>query len=243
MQIEVIASVNEARSEDLAGKTVLVIDVLRATSNMVTGLAHGSLGIVPVETVQQTKQMQEPGDLLGGERNCRKLAGFDLGNSPFEYMEERISGKRILMTTTNGTRAIQKSAKAHTVFACSLLNVKACVEAALAVGRDVTILCSGTQDVFSLEDGLCAGAAVEEFYRQRSDELECNDFGLAMLACFRQNRERLLEALQGCSNGKRLTRLGFREDIGYCARLNVLDVVPVLQNGTLIRSAIVLRKG
>ncbi|WP_438448797.1 2-phosphosulfolactate phosphatase [Gorillibacterium sp. sgz5001074] len=237
MQIEVIASVIEARSEDLAGKTVLVIDVLRATSNMVTGLAHGCPGIVPVETVQQAKSLHAPGDLLGGERNCRKLAGFDLGNSPFEYMGEEVAGKRILMTTTNGTRAIQKAQRAQTVIACSLLNVTACAEAALAIGRDVTVLCSGTQDVFSLEDGLCAGMLVEELQRL-SGGVEIGDFGLAMQACYLQNRNRLTEALLTCSNGNRLIRLGFKPDIEYCARTNVYDVVPVLRDGMLVPAGV-----
>lgn len=234
MQIEVIASVNEARSDDMAGKTVLVIDVLRATSNMVTGLAHGSLGIVPVETVQQAKNLQEPGCLLGGERNCRKLAGFDLGNSPFEYMQNSVAGRKILMTTTNGTRAVQKTNRAHTVFACSLLNVTACAEAALATGRDIYILCSGTQDVFSLEDGLCAGMLVDELQRLQPGRLEVNDFGLAMQACYVQNKNRLKEALLTCSNGKRLIKLGFKNDIDYCSQPNLFKVVPVLQDGVLL---------
>lgn len=241
MQIEVIASVNEARSDDMAGKTVLVIDVLRATSNMVTGLANGCQGIVPIETVHQAKSMQEPGDLLGGERNCKKLAGFDLGNSPFEYMEETVAGKRILMTTTNGTRAVQKTHRAHTVFACSLLNVTACAEAASAVGRDIMILCSGTQDVFSLEDGLCAGMAVEELQRITGGKAETNDFGLAMQSCYLQNRHRLHQALLDCSNGKRLTKLGFGADIEFCSRTNVYQVVPVLTDGVLVPSRIPLK--
>lgn len=241
MQIEVIASVNEARSEDLAGKTVLVIDVLRATSNMVTGLANGCSGIVPVETVQQAKSLHTPGDLLGGERNCRKLAGFDLGNSPFEYMDDGVASKRILMTTTNGTRAIQKAIRAQTVIACSLLNATACAETALAIGRDVTVLCSGTQDVYSLEDGLCAGMVVEELVRLADSKPEVGDFGLAMQACFLYNRHRLKEALLTCSNGKRLIRLGFQSDIEYCSRTNLYDVVPVLRDGTLLPAGIALK--
>jgi 2-phosphosulfolactate phosphatase len=242
MQIEVIASVNEARSDDMAGKTVLVIDVLRATSNMVTGLANGCLGIVPIETVQQAKSMQKPGDLLGGERNCRKIAGFDLGNSPFEYNEESIRGKRILMTTTNGTRAIQKTHRAHTVFACSLLNVTACAEAAMAVGRDVIILCSGTQDVFSLEDGLCAGMVVDELLRLSGGTAEVNDFGIAMRGCYVQNRHQLHHSLLKCSNGKRLMKLGFEADIEYCSRTNLYPIVPVLNGGMLVPSVIALKQ-
>lgn len=242
MQIEVIASVNEARSDDMAGKTVLVIDVLRATSNMVTGLAKGCLGIVPVETVQQAKNMQEPGDLLGGERNCRKLTGFDLGNSPYEYMEDSIVGKRILMTTTNGTRAIQKTHRACTVIACSLLNVTACAEAAVSAGRDVIILCSGTQDEYSLEDGLCAGMAVYELLRLTGGQVESNDFGLGMLGCYLHHRRRLQHALLTCSNGRRLIKLGFQADIEFCARTNVYPIVPVLVDGMLIPSGIALKQ-
>jgi len=234
VQIDVIASVAEARGEDMPGKTVLVIDVLRATSNMVTGLAHGCKGIVPIETVQQAKSMQRPGDLLGGERFCKKLAGFDLGNSPFEYMSEDIRDRRILMTTTNGTRAIQKSLRAHTLIACSLLNGLACAEAAAALGRDVVILCSGTQDVFSLEDGLCAGMIADELLRLTSGTAELNDFGLAMHSSYMANSGRLKEALLGCSNGKRLTKLGFAEDIAYCARTNLYRVVPVVRDGMLV---------
>lgn len=234
MQVDVIASVAEARGEDMPGRTVIVIDVLRATSNMVTGLAHGARGIIPVETVQQAKSLYQPGDLLGGERFCKKLAGFDLGNSPFEYMTEEIRDRQILMTTTNGTRAIQKSLKAHTLIACSLLNGRACAEAAANLGRDVILLCSGTQDVFSLEDGLCAGMVADELHRLTSGRVELNDFGLAMLSCYRENRGALREALLECSNGKRLTKLGFAEDIEYCSRTDLYSVVPVVRDGMLI---------
>lgn len=233
MQMDVIPSVNEARSDELAGKTVLVIDVLRATSNMVTGLVHGCTGIIPVETVAQAKALQSPAVLLGGERNCRKLAGFDLGNSPFEYMEQRIAGKLIGMTTTNGTRAVQKTQRAHKVIACSLLNVTACAEAAWTSGRDVYVLCSGTQDEFSQEDGLCAGMVVEELKRLMAGGVECNDFGLAMQANYIHHRHRLADALLECTNGKRLSRMGFEADVEFCSRVNQYKLVPVLQNGIL----------
>ncbi|MDF2921993.1 MAG: 2-phosphosulfolactate phosphatase [Paenibacillaceae bacterium] len=242
MLVEVISNVNEARSEDMTGKTVLVIDVLRATSNMVTALAHGCRGILPVETVQQAKSMREADILLGGERNCRMPAGFDLGNSPFEYMEERIAGKRICMTTTNGTRAIQKTQRAHKVFACSLLNVAACAEAALAAGRDICILCAGTQDAFAHEDGLCAGMAVDELQRAAGGAVECNDFGLAMHAAYSHSRDHLGEALLASANGKRLVKLGYRADVEYCGRTNLLELVPVLHNGLLVAEGCASRR-
>lgn len=236
MHIEVIASVAEARSEDLLNKTVIVIDVLRATSNIVTALAHGCLGIVPIETVQQAKLLHKPEDLLGGERFGRKLAGFHLGNSPLEYGNEAVRGKRILMTTTNGTRAVHKSQKAQTVLIASFLNASAAANAAWKLGKNTVVLCAGTQDDFSLEDGLCAGLVVDVLadLAEKGAGSEVNDFGKAMRACYLHNRDRLEEALFSSHNGKRLVKMGFGQDVKSCAYLNVYDLVPVLKDGMLI---------
>jgi 2-phosphosulfolactate phosphatase len=235
MQVDVIASIGEARSDDFVHKTVIVIDVLRATSTLMTALANGCGGVIPVETVQQAKQLQEPGDLLGGERFCKKISGFDLGNSPFEYLNRELAGRRLIMTTTNGTRGIQKSRKASHVLAGALLNGTACAKAAAGFHRDVLILCAGTQDAFSWEDGLCAGMLVENIMRLTGESAaEVNDFGLAMLAGFRHVKHDLESALLSCANGKRLSKMGFRDDVCYCARTDVIDVVPVLKDGMMV---------
>ncbi|WP_341538174.1 2-phosphosulfolactate phosphatase [Paenibacillus xerothermodurans] len=235
----VIPSVNEARTDNLANKTVIVIDVLRATSTMLTALAHGCSAIYPVETVMQAKQLQQPGYLLGGERGCKKIPGFDLGNSPFEFMDDQVAGKTIIMTTTNGTRAIQKAFKASTIIAASLLNGKACAKEAAALKRNIVIICSGTQDVYSLEDGICAGQIVEELQnclQAEGVELNINDFGLSMLYAFRQVQGDMTKALLDCANGRRLCSLGFTEDIIYCSRMNLIRLVPIVQDGKLIAS-------
>lgn len=233
MQVDVIASVAEARADELFHKTVIVIDVLRATSTLTTALFRGASGVVPVETVQQAKQAQQAGDLLGGERSCRKIPGFDLGNSPFEYELNLVRGRRVVMTTTNGTRGIQKAQKAQHVLAGSFLNGSACARAAMQLQRDVVLMCAGTQDEFAWEDGLCAGFIADELAK-RAGGTELNDFGLAMLAGYRHEQERLDEALLECSNGKRLTKLGFRDDVVFCAQRNIFAIVPVLQQGALI---------
>lgn len=232
MQVDVIASVAEARADDLFHKTVIVIDALRATSTLTTALARGARGVVPVETVQQAKQLQLEGDLLGGERSCRKIPGFDLGNSPFEYEPDVVRDRRIVMTTTNGTRGIQKAQKAQHVLAGSFLNGSACACAALRLQRDVVIVCAGTQDVFSWEDGLCAGFICDVLVKQAGVEL--GDFGMAMLAGYRHEQGRIEEALLGCANGKRLTKLGFRSDIVFCAQRDAFVLVPVLQQGMMV---------
>jgi 2-phosphosulfolactate phosphatase len=239
VEIMVIPSVHEARMDDLVNKTVIVIDVLRATSTMLTALAHGCAEIYPVETVIQAKQLHQPGFLLGGERSCKKIPGFDLGNSPLEYMDEHIAGKTIIITTTNGTRAIQKSLKATTIIAASLLNGKACAIAAAALKKDIVIVCSGTQDVFSFEDGVCAGQLVEELLcllQPEGVKVEVNDLGISMQYVFRQAKGDMTKALLNCYNGKRLTRLGFKQDIIYCAQMNLHPIVPVVRSGKLVVS-------
>ncbi|GIP32258.1 2-phosphosulfolactate phosphatase [Paenibacillus sp. J2TS4] len=233
MQIDVIPTLNDTTEEALAGKTVIVIDVLRATSNIVTGLFHGSGPIVPVATIQQAYQLKEPGDLLGGERNCERIAGFDLGNSPYEFKSSEVSGKRIVLTTTNGTLAISKTKQAEEVLIGSFLNASVCAAAAASSGRDIAVLCSGTKSRFSLEDGLCAGLIARQIKRSlgdqgRSYEGNINDFGLAMEHSYEQASGDLTRIVLSCSNGIRLRSLGQEDDVRFCCQVDALPVLPIL---------------
>lgn len=241
MHIDVIASVSEARAIDLTNRTVIVIDVLRATSTIVTALANGARGVVPVETVGQAKLCSAPEDMLGGERFCKKITGFHMGNSPYEYMNEDIRGKRIIMTTTNGTRAIQKAIRAEHILAGSLLNARACAQAAALMRKDVALLCAGTQDTFALEDGLCAGLLVHELMQTVSDRaytVSTNDLGSMSMSAYLYHEQRILPALQNCASGKRLTKLGFAKDIEYCSLVNSIALVPSYEQQMMIPLAI-----
>jgi 2-phosphosulfolactate phosphatase len=233
--VDVISSIAEARSDLFLNRTAIVVDVLRATSTIITALENGSSGVLAVETVCQAKTSRQPGDLLGGERFCKKIAGFELGNSPLEYTEEVVGGKRVVLTTTNGTRAIQKSAKAAHLLAGALLNSASCAEAALRFRRDLIILCSGTQDEFALEDGLCAGLLVEELANRCTEPIVVNDFAAAMLHAYRSARPALQEIIMQSSNGRKLAKIGFEEDVRYCCEVNRTSVVPVLQGDLLVR--------
>jgi len=227
LRIDCISNISETFGQEVIGKTVFVIDVLRATSTMVAALSAGARSIVPVETVAQAKQAAAEDDLLAGERQCKKIPGFALGNSPLEFTEAAVKGKRIVMTTTNGTRGIQKASKAATVLAGSLLNAKACARAALQLRRDVVLLCAGTQDVFALEDGLCAGLIVKEI-KALAKDVATDDLGMALEGSFRAYEDRLEEALLACESGRRLTSLGMKADVAYCARSNTHELVPAL---------------
>ncbi|MDQ0898183.1 MULTISPECIES: 2-phosphosulfolactate phosphatase [unclassified Paenibacillus] len=235
MHIEVVANIGEARSDEFLHKTVIVVDVLRATSTIITALINGCKAIVPVETVLKAKELFREGDLLGGERFCKKIPGFDFGNSPLEYTKAAIQGKRIILTTTNGTRGIQKAMKADHVLAGALLNSRACARAAVDFKRDTVILCAGTQDVFSLEDGLCAGLILEELSFLLGDKnMAVNDFGMAMRGCYLQSKDTLFETILACSNGKKMNKSGFRADLIVCAKPNTTDQVPILERDQMV---------
>jgi 2-phosphosulfolactate phosphatase len=201
---------------------------------MITAMMYGCNEIIPLESIEAVKRLSDQGDLLGGERNCQKIVGFDFGNSPFEYMTPIVQGKRIWMTTTNGTRIIQYASQANHVLAGAFLNARACVMAANELNLNICILCSGTNDIFSWEDGLCAGLLVEELQKLKTDELTINDFGLCMHTSYLQVQSNLTQALEQCTNGMKLTRLEFEEDIAYCAKVNITNAVPCLSDGILI---------
>lgn len=233
IQVQVISSVNEASSAKFHHKTAIIIDVLRATSTICTALAAGALCVIPAETVMEARALQRPGDLLGGERFCRKIAGFDLGNSPDEYTEEAVGGRRVILTTTNGTRAIHKSMRADYVLTASLLNAEACAKTAIELKRDVVILCAGSNDEFAIEDGLCAGLVLDKMHAISSAAIETDDFGTAMLALYRNRLGHMNETLSGGLTGRKLLKLGMKRDIDDCSCIDIYQDVPRL-NGELL---------
>lgn len=230
MQIRVSSSVDEVRADDLIHKTVVVIDVLRATSTIITALAHYASSVIPVETVGQAKAIEDNGDLLGGERFCKKIAGFHLGNSPLEYEEKVVANRRIILTTTNGTRAIQKSVRGSQLLITSFLNASASVKRILERKKDVHIVCSGTRNQYAIEDGLCAGLLIELLYGSTPD-IETDDLGETLRSAYAYHRNNLADVMMKSESGKRLQRLGLQDDVSYCAQLDLFDFVPVLAEG------------
>ncbi|GLX69103.1 2-phosphosulfolactate phosphatase [Paenibacillus glycanilyticus] len=230
MQVQVISSVNEASSAQFVHKTAMIIDVLRATSSIITALATGSSGVIPVETVMEARTAQQEGDLLCGERFCKKIPGFDLGNSPEEFLMNAVKDRRVILTTTNGTRAIHKSTRAETMLIAALLNASACAKTAIDLRRDVVILCAGSHDEFAIEDGLCAGLLLSRMQRLCSAPLEIDDFGLAMLSLYQDRANQIKETILSGATGKRLIKLGMARDIDICSEVDTYTIVPRLQS-------------
>jgi 2-phosphosulfolactate phosphatase len=220
----------------LSNCSVVVVDVLRATSVIVHALARGALEIVPVETVEEafekSKVFSRGTVLLGGERQSRKIEGFDLGNSPREYLPEVVKGKRIILTTTNGTRAFHFVFDGKEVMAASFLNVDAAANRCVELRNDLLIFLSGDEGRFSLEDAVCGGMLIDRIYG-KGKPCSLTDASLVAHVLFQRFESNLDEALQASSHGKDLMRLGLGDDLAYCAQTDLFPVVPVFRDGVI----------
>ena len=233
--LDVVLYVDETESvsERAAGKTVVVVDILRASTTIAVALANGAEGIVPVLTPEEARDRRTgrlAHALLGGEREGVRLDGFDLGNSPLEYTPERVRGKTILFTTTNGTRAIRAAATAERLFVGAFVNLDAVGAALEGDDLDVLIVCAGTERRFTLEDALFAGACVA---RLRDRFGERSDAAIAAEALWTRFRDDLPGALASCRHGGRLVRKGFADDVVFCATVGTADVLPRYADGSI----------
>ena len=216
---------------ELKGKVVVVVDVLRATSSMVTAFAHGIEKIIPVSSLEDCLAQQQEGFLTAAEREGRKAEGFDLGNSPFSYMEPQIQGKTLVMTTTNGTHAIRLSMAADKVVAGAFLNLESVAAFLEAEQKDVLVVCAGWKGNFNLEDTLFAGGLA---HRLEGTFAPANDATLAALHLYRLAQTDMLGFLANSSHVQRLQNLDITKDIAFCLQEDQYDVVPVLSGDCLV---------
>ncbi|MCB9191541.1 MAG: 2-phosphosulfolactate phosphatase [Flavobacteriales bacterium] len=214
---------------------VVVVDIFRATSAMVTAFQHGARSFIPVSTIKEALDYKAKGYLAGGERNGEIVKGFEFGNSPFAYMDERIKDQDIVLTTTNGTRAINIAKKgADTVLIGSFLNLQALADHLQTQGKDVIIFCAGWKDRFNMEDSLFAGALTNLLLTSGKFYSDCDSANASSLV-YRTGRKNLMTFLKTCSHRKRLAHLNLEKDVEYCLQRDVTDVIPVLKDGKLVR--------
>lgn len=220
---------------ELENKIVVVVDILRATSCMVSGLANGVSEIVPVATLEECKALQESGYLAAAERNGSKASGFDMGNSPFEYLDEKVKGEKVAVTTTNGTLAIHKSLAAKEILIGAFLNLNALADYLRSKEEDIIVLCAGWKGKFNLEDTLFAGALCHNL--KAEFEFAC-DAPLAAEAMYLAARDDMMSYMENSSHAKRLAKLNVTEDIAYCIQESIYKVIPFLSGDTLIPLAV-----
>ncbi len=209
---------------------VVVIDVLRATSSMCYAFENGVSTIIPVATVEECQAYAGKGYLLAAERNGEVVAGFDFGNSPFSYTAEKVSGKTIVLTTTNGTKAIELSKAAHKVVIGSFLNLSALCDWLKNQNKDVLLLCAGWKDKINLEDTLLAGAVMQ---RLKSEFDYYCDAAIAAEDLYLLAKDDLRTYLYKSSHSQRMAELNIELDVQFCLQVDKTTVVPVLENGVI----------
>lgn len=230
-KVEVCFSPELIHLHELKGKIVVVVDIFRATSTMVAALAHGITEIKTFAELEECRAMSDQGYLIAGEREGLTAPGFEMGNSPVAYLAGDFAGRKLAMTTTNGTQAIHKSAGAFEILIGAFPNLAATARYIQPLEKDVIIHCAGWKGRFNLEDSLYAGALVKALEKTHSPD---EDGALAMLALFEKEDNDLKGFLSQASHAKRLQNHGIESDIDFCLTLDLYDLVGKVENGVLI---------
>jgi 2-phosphosulfolactate phosphatase len=232
MKLDVAFTPAGLTSIEVQGRTAFVIDILRATTAMCAALSHGARAIIPVAAAEEALRLAQTigsDDVrLAGERDCLPIPGFHLGNSPLEMTEPAVRGKTLVMTTTNGTKALLACQGASAVFPAAAVNLTLAAERAgevLERDGDLLVVCAGRQGAFSLDDAYCAGRLIAAALGDRRPRRGMNDAAIASLDLIRRYGDRWERPLRRSRAGRDLLRLGFRADVAEAGRM---DAYPVL---------------
>jgi 2-phosphosulfolactate phosphatase len=217
---------------DIRESIVVVIDIFRATSSICYGIENGVEAIIPVASVESCESYRHTDYLLAAERNGEVVDGFDFGNSPFAYASDKVQGKVVVLTTTNGTHAINESRTARRVVIGSFLNLTALSQWLASQPFDVLLLCAGWKNKFNLEDTLFAGAVVHQL---KNDGYKLDDSAIGAEDLYVAGKHDLNEYLKKTSHSERLKKLGIEEDIRFCLNVDRTTAIPVLDGDRLIR--------
>ncbi len=220
----------------------VVIDVLRATTTIATVLEAGAEAVQTFSDIEKLMTVSErwlpEKRIRAGERGGAKVEGFDLGNSPLDCTPETVTNKRFFLTTTNGTRALQRVENAPTVITAAMINRQAAVNYLVnSQPETVWLVGSGWEGGYSLEDTVCAGAIAHALMSDNAQEVEVsNDEVIAAIALYAQWHDNLLEMFRRSSHGQRLLRLNSHEDLQYCAKSDIIEVLPIQKEpGVLVK--------
>jgi 2-phosphosulfolactate phosphatase len=238
MRLDVFMTPAEALPAEVAGRTVVVIDVLRASSSIVEAMASGARTIFPVASIEEAIRLANTlgrdGVLLCGERRSLTIEGFDLGNSPGDFTPERVGGKTLVMTTTNGTASMAAAAGAGRVIVGALLNLDAVVEDLVRTAAEPVFLCSGREGRFGLDDAVTAGRMIGALMEALpAAEWTMNDGARAALALGRAFDGDAAALFAETAAGRQVADAGLEADLAFCAQTNLRDVVPVLQDRSI----------
>ncbi len=232
MYIDLITTGDQVTIDYVKNTTAIVVDVLRATSVIITALKNGAKSVVPVISVEEALNTRKKLEnvILGGERKASKIEGFDLSNSPGEYTHTAVHDKNVIITTTNGTKAITKSSAANHVYIGGFLNAKAVSRKAHQAGDDVVIVNAGTGGRFSMDDFIASGAMIKELVLLGDCKL--SDLAQTALMIY-ENYPDIFSYIEKAHHYQVLVELGLEEDIRYCIQKDIFDLVPEYKNGII----------
>jgi 2-phosphosulfolactate phosphatase len=228
VRLHVAVTPDVLNAGDLPASTVLVVDVLRASTTIITALANGCAAVVPVSDAEEARRRAAgaPDALIAGERRGEPLQGFDLGNSPLEFSPSRVAGRTVVFTTSNGTRALVAVRTAAAVGVAAFVNASAAAAWAVAQGRDVVVACAGERGAVSLEDHVCAGLLVE---RALAAEPTASTTPAAAeaRALGRRYGKDVARLAKDSAWARHLTASGRGADVTACLALDTSTLVPV----------------
>ena len=217
-------------AENNAERIVIVVDIFRATTTMCAALKNGAKSIMPVASIEEAQAYKEKGYPVGAERNVKRCDFADFGNSPFDYTPEKVAGKDIVFTTTNGTQAIEAASDSHALVIGAFSNISAIVEFCVAAQKDVLVLCAGWNNRFNIEDTLYAGAVAKRLldkgYAYASDAVEI------ALAMWRDAMPDLRDYISHTEHIKRLEAHNLQDSVEYCLTNDTVPLVPVYDKNT-----------
>ncbi len=242
MNVDVIPAPKEFALSKIYGKTVIVLDIFRSTSTIVTALANGCREVIPVSTPQEARLVaaKHPNwAVVAGESEGVKVPGFDLGNSPLEFTEAAVRDKKVILATTNGTAAIKRSKPAKHVLIGSFLNLNAVCTCALAYHKDIVLFCAGADGGIALEDVLAAGCYLTVL-KQYCPDLRLTELSETFSYLSNYFQDQMKSLLSTSRSGLNLQKLGYQDDLDFCLQKNRYHLVPVYKQGSIKLSQPVL---
>jgi len=239
MHLDVLLLPAELPAREHPERIAAVVDVIRATTTIVTAFEQGCRSVRPVSGVEEARAARAaaPQAILAGERGGKRLEGFDLGNSPREFTGERVAGREVILNTSNGTRTLRAVGGGRRVAIAALLNRSAVAGWLVRQGEDALIVCSGFEGKFSLEDAVCAGGIADRA-AELAPSLALGDGAIACRLLWRRYRDELAELLPRTGWGRHIVEIGLGPDLALCARVDVTEAVPVMVEGLIGREAV-----
>ncbi|APF23337.1 2-phosphosulfolactate phosphatase family protein [Clostridium butyricum] len=236
MKIDIIISADDIIESKLENKIAVVIDMFRATSVIVTALNNGCEEVIPFLTIEETLESSEELNreeyILGGERRAVKIDGFDLSNSPLEYTKEVVEDKKVLITTTNGTRTLTKSNSAKRIIIAAMINAKAVADKLLEINEDVVIINAGTNGNFSMDDYICSGYIINEILKV-DNNIELTDISKTANMIYENNSD-IISYVKEATHYSVMKSLELDNDIEYCMKKSIVNNVPEYKDGKIV---------